>query len=55
MAIVNLRISSASEMRDEDQSEERYTAEVMLRGNVQCEALLEMIRQMPGVVYAVAL
>ena len=55
MAIVNLRISSASEMRDEDQSEERYTAEVMLRGNVQCEALLEMIRQMTGAVYAVAL
>ena len=49
MAIVNLKIHSL------DDGEAQYAAEISLRGNVRCDALLSKVHQMPGVVSAVEL
>lgn len=50
MAIVNLKIHTL-----EDDDEARYAAEISLRGGVKCEALLDRLHQIPGVVSAVGL
>ena len=47
MSIVNLRIRSLD--NDEDAS---YIADVVLRGNVRSEAMVEQLRRMPGIVSA---
>ncbi len=50
MAIVNLKIHTL-----EDDDEANYAAEISLRGGVKCEALLDRLHQIPGVVSAVGL
>ena len=50
MSIINLKIHTL-----EESGEANYAAEISLRGTVMCDALVEKIHQMPGVVSAVAL
>ena len=50
MSIVNLNIHSL-----ENDDDANYVAEVMLRGGVARNALLDKVRQMPGIVNAVGL
>ena len=48
MSIVNLKIHTLDES-----GEANYAAEISLRGAVKCEALLDKVQQMPGIVSAV--
>lgn len=51
LAITNLRIQTV----EDDASGAKYAAEVSLRGAMRQEALLQRVRQMPGIVGAMGL
>lgn len=56
MTIINLRIQSLeTEIALDEEKQPRYTADVSLRGNMACDALLQLINLMPGVLSAVGL
>lgn len=56
MNIISLRIQSLEEgiTAKGEAKAARYTAEVTLRGSVDCNELLHVARQMPGIVSAIA-
>ena len=54
MSIVNLRIQ-ANEQQPNEENSALYSAEVTLRGNVECSELLTKIRRMKGVISALGL